>query len=105
MHPRFAENQLVYLSYPISGERGTTLAVARGRFDGAKLTDVKQIFVADAWEKSGNMGGKLLFGPDETLYVTVGDRDRLCCTGTEDNSLRMKAQDLEQRCRQDAAHS
>jgi glucose/arabinose dehydrogenase len=40
------------------------------------------------------MGGKLLFGPDETLYVTIGDRDRLCCTGTDDNSLRMKAQDL-----------
>jgi glucose/arabinose dehydrogenase len=40
------------------------------------------------------MGGKILFGPDESLFVTVGDRDRLCCTGTEDNSLRMKAQDL-----------
>jgi aldose sugar dehydrogenase len=94
VHPRFAENGFVYLSHPISGERGTTLAVSRGRFDGAKLEDVRQIFVADAWETSGNMGGKLLFGPDETLYVTVGDRDRLCCTGTEDNSLRLKAQDL-----------
>jgi glucose/arabinose dehydrogenase len=94
LHPRFASNQLVYLSYPKSGERGTTLAVARGRFDGRRLNDVREIFVADAWETGGNMGGKILFGPDETLYVTVGDRDRLCCTGTEDNSLRMKAQDL-----------
>jgi glucose/arabinose dehydrogenase len=94
LHPRFATNGLVYLSYPKGGERGTTLAVARGRFDGRKLDDVKDIFVADAWETGGNMGGKILFGPDETLYVTVGDRDRLCCTGTEDNSLRMKAQDL-----------
>jgi glucose/arabinose dehydrogenase len=94
LHPRFESNKLVYLSYPKAGERGTTLAVARGRFDGRKLNDVKEIFVADAWETSGNMGGKILFGPDETLYVTVGDRDRLCCTGTEDNSLRMKAQDL-----------
>jgi glucose/arabinose dehydrogenase len=94
VHPRFAQNRLVYLSHPLSGERGTSLAVARGRLDGAKLVDVKQIFVADAWESSGNMAGKLLFGPDETLYVTVGDRDRLCCTGTEDNSLRLKAQDL-----------
>jgi glucose/arabinose dehydrogenase len=94
LHPGFATNRLVYLSYPKAGERGTTLAVARGRFDGRKLADVREIFVADAWETGGNMGGKLLFGPDETLYVTVGDRDRLCCTGTEDNSLRMKAQDL-----------
>src|SRR5688572_29127488 len=94
LHPGFASNRLVYLSYPKGGERGTTLAVARGRFDGRKLSDIREIFVADAWETGGNSGGKILFGPDETLYVTIGDRDRLCCTGTEDNSLRMKAQDL-----------
>ena len=94
LHPRFAANGLVYVSYPKSGELGTTLAVARGRFDGRKLAGVSEIFVADAWEMGGNMGGKILFGPDESLYVTVGDRDRLCCTGTEDNSLRLKAQSL-----------
>jgi len=94
LHPKFASNGLVYLSYPKAGELGTTLAVARGRFDGRKLTGVKEIFAADAWEMGGNLGGKILFGPDESLYVTVGDRDRLCCTGTEDNSLRLKAQSL-----------
>jgi glucose/arabinose dehydrogenase len=95
LHPKFESNRLVYLSYPKAGEgQLTTLAVARGRFDGRKLQDVREIFAADAWETGGNMGGKILFGPDETLYVTVGDRDRLCCTGTEDNSLRMKAQSL-----------
>jgi glucose/arabinose dehydrogenase len=94
VHPKFATNKLVYWSHPLSGERGTTLAVSRGRLDGTKIVKAEQIFVADAWESSGNMAGKILFGPDETLYVTVGDRDRLCCTGTEDNSLRLKAQDL-----------
>jgi glucose/arabinose dehydrogenase len=94
LHPRFAANGLVYVSYPKSGDLGTTLAVARGRFDGRKLAGVSEIFVADAWEMGGNMGGKILFGPDESLYVTVGDRDRLCCTGTEDNSLRLKSQSL-----------
>jgi glucose/arabinose dehydrogenase len=94
VHPRFAQNHWVYLSHPKSGERGNTLAVSRGRLEGSTLTDVREIFVADAWETSGNMAGRMLFGPDGTLYVAVGDRDRLCCTGTEDNSLRMKAQDL-----------
>jgi glucose/arabinose dehydrogenase len=95
VHPRFAQNKLVYVSYPKSGERGFTLTVARGRFDGAVLTDVQEIFTADAWEKAGNIAGRIFFGPDNSLYVTVGDRDWLCCTGTEDNHLRMKAQSLD----------
>jgi glucose/arabinose dehydrogenase len=95
VHPQFAENGLVYVSYPKAGPRGTTLAVARGHLKGTALGEVQEIFVADAWETSGNLAGRLLFGPDQTLYVTVGDRDRLCCTGTEDNSLRMKAQALD----------
>jgi aldose sugar dehydrogenase len=94
VHPQFAQNGFVYLSYPKWGERGNTMALARGRLTGKALTDVREIFVADAWEKSGNMAGRMLFGPDGTLYLTVGDRDRLCCVGTEDNSLRLKAQDL-----------
>jgi len=94
VHPRFSENKLVYISYPKSGERGKTLAVARGRLNDTALTDVQEIFVADAWETSGNLAGRIMFGPDETLFVTIGDRDRLCCNGTDDNSLRMKAQSL-----------
>lgn len=95
IHPRFAENQLVYLSYPKRDGERFTLAVARGRLSGAKLTDVQEIFMADAWETGGNLAGRVFLTPDGLLYITVGDRDRLCCTGTEDNSLRMKAQALD----------
>jgi glucose/arabinose dehydrogenase len=94
VHPHFAQNRFVYLSYPKRGDRGTTLAIARGRLDSDTLTGVSDIFVADAWETGGNLAGRLLFGPDGMLYVTVGDRDRLCCIGKDDNSLRMRAQDL-----------
>ncbi len=95
VHPKFAENGLVYVSYPKQGPRGNTLAVARGHLKGGTLGEVQEIFVAEAWETSGNLAGRVFFGPDQMLYVTVGDRDRLCCTGTEDNSLRMKAQALD----------
>jgi glucose/arabinose dehydrogenase len=102
LHPQFAQNRLVYLSYPKRGDKGSTLAISRGRFDGTTLADVKEIFVADAWETSGNLAGRLFFGPDGSLYVTVGDRDRICCDakqrrpdGSDDNSLRIKAQSLD----------
>ena len=95
VHPKFAENRLVYVSYPKNGPKGNTLAVSRGRLQGDKLTELAEIFVADAWETSGNLAGHMTFGPDNSLYVMVGDRDRLCCTGVEDNSLRMKAQALD----------
>jgi glucose/arabinose dehydrogenase len=102
LHPQFAQNQLVYLSHPKRDDKRNTLAISRGRFDGTSLTDVKEIFVADAWETSGNMAGRLFFGPGGFLFVTVGDRDRICCNaeqrradGSDDNSLRMKAQSLD----------
>ena len=102
LHPQFAQNQFVYLSYPKRDDKRNTLAVSRGRLNGTTVTDVKEIFVADAWEAGGNMAGRLFFGPGGYLFVTVGDRDAICCNaqqrradGSDDNSLRMKAQTLD----------
>ena len=102
VHPDFAQNHLVYVSYPKTGEKGTTLAIARGFLKGDVLGDVQEIFVADAWETGGNLAGRVFFGKDKNLYVTIGDRDRICCNaqqlrpdGSDDNSLRMKSQALD----------
>lgn len=96
LHPAFEENGFVYLSYTKSEEeRGQTLAVARGRLQGDRLVDVAEIFVADAWENAFNAtAGRMIFAPDGTLIVSVGDRDRLCCGPVDDNSIRLLSQDL-----------
>ena len=96
IHPDFARNHFVYVSYlKDGGDKGQTTAVSRGRLEGGQLKDVKEIFVADAWENAGMaIAGRMLFGPDKTLYLTVGDRDRLCCGPKDDNSIRMRAQSL-----------
>lgn len=93
LHPDFAQNRWVYVSYVKRKDMMLTVAVARGRFDGSRLVDVKDIFVADAWETAANaLNGRMIFGPDRMLYLTIGDRDRLVLS--DDNSVRMRAQSL-----------
>ena len=94
LHPAFATNRLVYLSYQKYGANGSTIGVGRGTLKGDALVDFKEIFVADAWGTFGANPGRMLFAPDGTLFVTVGDRDSLCCNGSEDATERMRAQDL-----------
>ena len=69
LHPRFAENRLVYLSYtkPLD-EKRRTAAVARGRWDGKGIADMKDIFVLD--EGTG-AAVRLAFGRDASLYLTT----------------------------------
>jgi glucose/arabinose dehydrogenase len=97
VHPDFATNKLVYVTYLKGDDQRQTLGMSRGRLDGTKLVDVKEIFVADAWENARPAyTGRMEFGPDKTLYVSVGDRDRLCCDQRkDDNSIRIRAQSLD----------
>jgi len=75
LHPQFAQNHLLYLTYSKPGANGTTIALARGRLDGDALQDVSDIFIADNWSTAdGNIGSRLAFLRDGTLLMTTGDR-------------------------------
>lgn len=75
VHPNFAENRLIYLSYSGRGEGGSGTEVARAELKDMALEKPQVIFKAQP--KTGgahHFGSRLLFHPDGTLYVTLGDR-------------------------------
>jgi glucose/arabinose dehydrogenase len=76
LHPKFAENRLVYLVYVKPGEGGaSTTAVARGQLEDHALVDTRDIFVANAWTtRDADTGARLAFDRAGFLYVTLGDR-------------------------------
>ncbi|MEZ5416100.1 MAG: PQQ-dependent sugar dehydrogenase [Vicinamibacterales bacterium] len=79
LHPDFATNRLLYLSYVKPGPNGYgNLAVGRGRYENGRLSNVQEIFHANApgngTNRSSMWGGRLAFDKDRYLFVTLGDR-------------------------------
>ena len=72
LHPRFSENKWVYLTYTKPLEKGVTTALARGRWEGGNLVDVRDIFVADSVDDGRAAASRIVFGRDGSLYMTVG---------------------------------
>ena len=78
LHPRFAENNLVYLAYAGPGDGGIGTEVARGRLVGNRLTDVEIIFrMAPKSEARQHFGGRLVFDRQGYLFITLGDRGEM----------------------------
>ena len=68
LHPQFASNHFVYLTYDKPAAEGrAALAIARGVWDGRALTQVRDVFVA------ADTGGlsRLAFGRDTKLYAST----------------------------------
>ncbi len=82
LHPRFAENGLVYLSWVESGANGAKGAVvgrarlvedaSAARLDGLTVIWRQQPKVSG----SGHFGHRIAFGPDGLLYLSSGDRQK-----------------------------
>jgi glucose/arabinose dehydrogenase len=74
LHPDFAENRLVYLTFATGTADANRTALARGRFEGRALRNTEVIF-QNADPKSGgqHFGSRMVWLPDRSLLVSIGD--------------------------------
>lgn len=78
LDPKFAANSLVYFAYSEPREGGNGTAVARGKLVGNALQNVQVIFrQTPTLDSTKHFGGRLVFGRDGTLFVTLGERSIL----------------------------
>jgi glucose/arabinose dehydrogenase len=74
LHPDYARNGWLYISYSHGPRERSTTAIDRYRLQGTRLVDQQRVFTADAWsEDRFHYGGRMVFN-DGYLYVTIGDR-------------------------------
>jgi aldose sugar dehydrogenase len=77
LSPDFAKDQTIFWSFSEQREGGSGTSVASGRLsdDRKNLEQVRVIFRALPTYNNGlHFGSRLAFGPDNRLYITLGDR-------------------------------
>ena len=78
LHPQFAENGLVYLSYAARGTGGIGTEAARGRLVDHRLEDVKVLFRQQPKSGGGrHFGSRLVLDRQGQFYITLGDRGEM----------------------------
>jgi aldose sugar dehydrogenase len=74
-HPDYASNGWLYITYSRGDENATVSALIRARLDGSRLVDVEDLFASNTPTQPGrHYGSRILFLPDGTLLMTIGDR-------------------------------
>ena len=74
VHPRFADNGFVYLTYTDGAPRANRTVMSRGRLEGERLVGVEEIFrVAQTKSGGQHFGSRILWLPDGTMLLSIGD--------------------------------
>jgi aldose sugar dehydrogenase len=71
LHPQFNQNKLIYFTYHKPVNNAGVITLARGRWDGSGLADVKDIFTS----VPDNNASRMTFGKDGMVYMSVGTAD------------------------------
>jgi aldose sugar dehydrogenase len=74
LHPKFAENRFIYLTYSHGTDSANRTRFARAIFDGKTLQNLRVIFEVSQVKSGGqHFGSRILWLPDGTILVAIGD--------------------------------
>jgi glucose/arabinose dehydrogenase len=74
VHPRFAENRWIYLTYSHGDRSANGTRIARARLENNTLIELKVIFEVSQTKTGGqHFGSRIMWLPDGTLLATIGD--------------------------------
>lgn len=74
LSPNFEEDAYVFLSYACGTADSNNTCVSRGKLQGRSLQGVERIFQARPLKNTSvQFGSRILFLPDETMVVSIGD--------------------------------
>ena len=76
-HPNFRENSVLFIAYAHGTQDSNVLRVARATFEDDEIRNLTPIYDATPEKDTGHhFGGRLVWGPDDKLYVTIGEGSR-----------------------------
>lgn len=75
IHPQYAQNGWIYWAYNAPGPGGWGTAMARGKLDGYRMSNVQVLFSMEPKTRAGHhFGGRIVFDGKGLVYLTLGDR-------------------------------
>jgi glucose/arabinose dehydrogenase len=74
LHPKFAENKLLYFTYSKTDGKGMIMsALGRGRLENGALTNVQELIAAEPWwNGAGGAASRLVFDRDGFIFWATG---------------------------------
>ena len=97
VHPQFAQNRLIYLTYSHGTSSANRTRLARAKFDGKALQDLQVIFeVTQAKSGGQHFGSRIAWLPDGTMLLAIGDGGNPPVQ-LEGELIRKQAQNLQSR--------
>jgi aldose sugar dehydrogenase len=88
LHPNYASNGWIYLSYAKPGTGGGGTVIARAKLQGTFLTNIEELFTALPFTNSSvHFGSRIVFDENNYMFFSSGERGNMNNSQKLDNHL------------------